>query len=156
MHRVEFYLSLPSIYFIVRTIMITFNYETDFSLPKEASVFEHWIEKIIASEGKELGEINYIFCNDEYLHRINVEYLDHDTLTDIITFDYTEGDVLSSDIFISVERVADNANDFKVSFETELLRVMAHGILHLCGYKDKTEPDSQLMRQKEEEKMAFF
>lgn len=136
--------------------MITFNYETDFSLVKEEAVFEQWIEKIIASEGKELGEINYIFCDDAYLHKINVEYLDHDTLTDIITFDYTEGDLLSSDIFISVERVADNANDFEVSFETELLRVMAHGILHLCGYKDKTEADSQLMRQKEEEKMQIF
>lgn len=136
--------------------MITFNYETDFSLVKEEAVFEQWIGKIIASEGKELGEINYIFCDDAYLHKINVEYLDHDTLTDIITFDYTEGDLLSSDIFISVERVADNANDFEVSFETELLRVMAHGILHLCGYKDKTEADSQLMRQKEEEKMQIF
>lgn len=136
--------------------MILFNYETDFLLPKQESIFQQWIEKIIASENKELGEINYIFCDDAYLHQINVEYLDHDTLTDIITFDYTEGNVLSSDIFISVERVADNANDFEVSFETELLRVMAHGILHLCGYKDKTEADSQLMRQKEEEKMQLF
>ncbi len=136
--------------------MILFNYETDFLLPKQESIFQQWIEKIIASENKELGEISYIFCDDAYLHQINVEYLDHDTLTDIITFDYTEGNVLSSDIFISVERVADNANDFEVSFETELLRVMAHGILHLCGYKDKTEADSQLMRQKEEEKMQLF
>lgn len=136
--------------------MILFNYETDFLLPKQESIFQQWIEKVIASENKELGEISYIFCDDAYLHQINVEYLDHDTLTDIITFDYTEGNVLSSDIFISVERVADNANDFEVSFETELLRVMAHGILHLCGYKDKTEADSQLMRQKEEEKMQLF
>ena len=101
-------------------------------------------------------EINYIFCDDDYLHQINVEYLNHDTLTDIITFDYTEDNVLSSDIFISIERVSDNANDFGVTFETELLRVMAHGILHLCGYKDKTEEDSQQMRKKEDEKIIFF
>lgn len=136
--------------------MISFNYETDFSLPKEELIFEQWILKIIASEGKELGEINYIFCDDNYLHQINVEYLNHDTLTDIITFDYTENEFLSSDIFISVERISDNANDFGVSFETELLRVMAHGILHLCGYKDKTEADSTIMRSKEEEKMRLF
>lgn len=136
--------------------MISFNYETDFSLPKEELIFEQWVLKIIASEGKELGEINYIFCDDNYLHQINVEYLNHDTLTDIITFDYTENEFLSSDIFISVERIADNANDFGVSFETELLRVMAHGILHLCGYKDKTETDSTIMRSKEEEKMRLF
>ena len=85
-----------------------------------------------------------------------MDYLQHDTLTDIITFDYTEEDTLFSDIFISVERVADNADDFGIAFETELLRVMAHGILHLCGYKDKTEEQSQQMRNKEEEKMALF
>lgn len=136
--------------------MITFNYEIDFELPHSEAIFQQWIEKIIVSENKELGEINYIFCDDDYLHKINVEYLEHDTLTDIITFDYTEGDILSGDIFISVERVQDNANDFEVSFQTELLRVMAHGVLHLCGYKDKSDADSLQMRAKEEEKMLFF
>lgn len=136
--------------------MITFNYEIDFELPHSEAIFQQWIEKIIVSERKELGEINYIFCDDDYLHKINVEYLEHDTLTDIITFDYTEGDILSGDIFISVERVQDNANDFEVSFQTELLRVMAHGVLHLCGYKDKSDADSLQMRTKEEEKMLFF
>ena len=135
---------------------ITFNYETDFKLPNTENTFKQWIEKIISSENKHLGEINYIFCDDDYLHQINVEYLNHDTLTDIITFDYTEDNVLSSDIFISIERVSDNANDFGVTFETELLRVMAHGILHLCRYKDKTEEDSQQMRKKEDEKIIFF
>lgn len=135
---------------------ITFNYETDFKLPNTENAFKQWIEKIILSENKHLREINYIFCDDDYLHQINVEYLNHDTLTDIITFDYTEDNVLSSDIFISIERVSDNANDFGVTFETELLRVMAHGILHLCGYKDKTEEDSQQMRKKEDEKIIFF
>ncbi|GET46067.1 rRNA maturation RNase YbeY [Capnocytophaga felis] len=136
--------------------MITFNYETDFELPKQEAVFQAWIEKIIASEEKQLGELNYIFCDDAYLHQINVQYLDHDTLTDIITFDYTEDETISGDIFISVERVADNAQDFRVDFQTELLRVMAHGVLHLCGYKDKTDAESQQMRNKEEEKMILF
>ncbi|GIJ94917.1 rRNA maturation RNase YbeY [Capnocytophaga stomatis] len=136
--------------------MITFNYETEFELPEQEAVFQSWIEKIIISEEKELGELNYIFCDDAYLHQINVQYLDHDTLTDIITFDYTEEETISGDIFISVERVADNAQDFKVDFQTELLRVMAHGVLHLCGYKDKTDAESEQMRNKEEEKMGLF
>ncbi|ATA89450.1 rRNA maturation RNase YbeY [Capnocytophaga stomatis] len=136
--------------------MITFNYETEFELPEQEAVFQSWIEKIIISEEKELGELNYIFCDDAYLHQINVQYLDHDTLTDIITFDYTEEETISGDIFISVERVADNAQDFNVDFQTELLRVMAHGVLHLCGYKDKTDAESQQMRNKEEEKMGLF
>ncbi|AWL78691.1 MULTISPECIES: rRNA maturation RNase YbeY [Capnocytophaga] len=136
--------------------MITFNYETEFELPEQETVFQAWIEKIIASEEKELGELNYIFCDDNYLHQINVQYLDHDTLTDIITFDYTEEQTISGDIFISVERVADNAKDFNVDFQTELLRVMAHGVLHLCGYKDKSDAESKQMRSKEEEKMQLF
>ncbi|WP_172915919.1 rRNA maturation RNase YbeY [Capnocytophaga canimorsus] len=136
--------------------MITFNYETEFELPEQETVFQTWIEKIIASEEKELGELNYIFCDDNYLHQINVQYLDHDTLTDIITFDYTEEQIISGDIFISVERVADNAKDFNVDFQTELLRVMAHGVLHLCGYKDKSDAESKQMRSKEEEKMRLF
>ncbi|MFJ1365021.1 rRNA maturation RNase YbeY [Capnocytophaga canimorsus] len=136
--------------------MITFNYEIEFELPEQETVFQAWIEKIIASEEKELGELNYIFCNDNYLHQINVQYLDHDTLTDIITFDYTQEQIISGDIFISVERVADNAKDFDVDFQTELLRVMAHGVLHLCGYKDKSDAESKQMRSKEEEKMRLF
>ncbi|ATA77221.1 Endoribonuclease YbeY [Capnocytophaga canimorsus] len=136
--------------------MITFNYEIEFELPEQETVFQAWIEKIIASEQKELGELNYIFCDDNYLHQINVQYLDHDTLTDIITFDYTQEQTISGDIFISVERVADNAQDFNVDFQTELLRVMAHGVLHLCGYKDKSDAESKQMRSKEEEKMRLF
>ncbi|UGS21078.1 rRNA maturation RNase YbeY [Flavobacterium cyclinae] len=135
--------------------MISFNYETDFELDNEAQ-YEDWISRIIESEGFDEGEINYIFCDDEYLHKINVEYLDHDTLTDIISFDYTVGNVLQGDIFISVERVQDNANDFNVSFEEELKRVLSHGVLHYCGYKDKSIEDEALMRAKEEEKMQMF
>lgn len=135
--------------------MITFNYESEFNLENE-SVYSNWIARIIESEEYLIGEINYIFCDDEYLHAINVQYLNHDTLTDIISFDYTEGTVISGDIFISTERIRDNANDFNVSFDEELKRVMAHGVLHYCGYKDKSDSDAQLMRKKEEEKINMF
>ena len=135
--------------------MISFNYETDFELENEAH-YEDWISRIIESEGFDEGEINYIFCDDEYLHKINVEYLDHDTLTDIISFDYTVGNLIQGDIFVSIERVKDNANDFNVSFEEELKRVLSHGVLHYCGYKDKSPKDEALMRSKEEEKMQMF
>jgi len=135
--------------------MISFNYETDFELENEAQ-YEDWISRIIESEGFDEGEINYIFCDDEYLHKINVEYLDHDTLTDIISFDYTVGNLVQGDIFISIERVQDNANDFNVSFDEELKRVLSHGVLHYCGYKDKSPEDEALMRSKEEEKMKMF
>lgn len=135
--------------------MISFNYETDFELENEAQ-YEDWISRIIESEGFDEGEINYIFCDDEYLHKINVEYLDHDTLTDIISFDYTVGNLLQGDIFISIERVQDNAKDFNVSFKDELKRVLSHGVLHYCGYKDKSPKDEALMRSKEEEKMKMF
>lgn len=135
--------------------MISFNSETDFELSNESD-YASWIQNIIASENKEEGDINYIFCDDEYLHKINVEYLNHDTLTDIISFDYSEGNFLHGDIFISVERVAENAKEFNVSFENELKRVMAHGVLHYCGYKDKSVQDELLMRQKEDEKIKMF
>lgn len=135
--------------------MVIFNYETDFQLENE-SKYEEWIDAIVESEDKEPGEINYIFCDDAYLHNINMQFLEHDTLTDIISFDYCIGDLISGDIFISIERVKDNAQDFEVSFDNELLRVMAHGVLHYCGYKDKTEEDAQLMRAKEKEKMNMF
>ena len=135
--------------------MISFNYETNFELQDEAR-YEEWISEVIESEDKTEGEINYIFCDDAYLLQKNIEFLDHDTLTDIISFDYTMGNLLSGDIFISVERVKENAGDFNVSFDEELRRVMAHGILHYCGFKDKTDEDSQLMRSKEDEKIQMF
>ena len=135
--------------------MISFNYESDFTLKNEA-VFSNWIEDVITSESYVLGEVNYIFCNDEYLHKINLEFLKHDTLTDIITFDNSVGKMIYSDIFISVERVEDNAKDFKVTFEEELKRVIIHGVLHLCGYKDKSETDAALMRSKENDKIKMF
>lgn len=135
--------------------MISFNYETDFELQDEAK-YEEWLNAVIDSEDKTEGEINYIFCDDEYLLQKNIEFLEHDTLTDIISFDYTMGNLISGDIFISVERVADNAKDFNVPFDEELRRVMAHGILHYCGYKDKIDSDEKVMRAKEDEKMLMF
>ncbi|MHC5353272.1 rRNA maturation RNase YbeY [Myroides sp. LJL115] len=135
--------------------MIIFNYESDFQLFNE-NKYREWISKIISSESFIEGDISYIFCDDEYLHKINVEYLNHDTLTDIISFDYTDGDTISGDIFLSVERVMDNAKEFEVDFEQELLRVMAHGILHYCGYGDKDAEEERIMRSKEEEKIAMF
>lgn len=135
--------------------MINFHYETDFLIENPAE-YSSWIERIISSESKNSGEVNYIFCDDDYLFKINVDYLDHDTLTDIISFDYSDHLNIQGDIFISIERVKENAKEYNVPLENELRRVMAHGILHYCGYKDKTEEDSKIMRQKEEEKIALF
>lgn len=135
--------------------MISFNYEIDFNLENETE-YSSWISIVIISESKNEGEINYIFCDDNYLLELNQEYLDHDTLTDIISFDYSIGNELHGDVFISIERVRENAEEFNVSFLEELKRVMAHGVLHYCGYKDKNEKDEFIMRQKEEEKMAMF
>jgi probable rRNA maturation factor len=135
--------------------MISFNYETDFELSDEL-YYQQWLSSVILSEKKTEGEINYIFCDDEYLHKINLEYLQHDTLTDVISFDYAIGNELHGDIFISIERVADNAKDFNVAFDDELKRVMVHGLLHFCGYKDKSESDEAMMRDKEDEKILMF
>lgn len=135
--------------------MISFNYELDFKLEGE-TIYSDWLSKVINSEMRNEGEINYVFCDDNYLIEINQQYLNHDTLTDIISFDYSIGNELHGDIFISVERVRENAIDFNVDFEEELKRVLVHGVLHYCGYKDKNEEDGILMRQKEEEKMRMF
>ncbi|MCF7566752.1 rRNA maturation RNase YbeY [Sabulilitoribacter arenilitoris] len=128
--------------------MISFNYETDFLLDNEEEI-SSWVLKVISSEGFKVEEVNYVFCNDAYLHKLNVEFLNHNTLTDIISFDYSIGKIIQGDIFISTERVLENAKDFKVSFEEELHRVIIHGILHYCGYKDKTKDEIKLMRNKE-------
>tara|TARA_B100001063_G_C16571630_1_gene456185 strand:+ start:196 stop:627 length:432 start_codon:yes stop_codon:yes gene_type:complete len=135
--------------------IINFYSENDFELQEEKS-FDTWIRKVISSEEKQLGEINYIFCDDHYLYKINLKFLEHDTYTDIISFDNSEGDELNGDIFISTDRVTENAKEYNVDFSEELKRVMIHGILHLCGYGDKTESEAALMRQKEDEKIALF
>lgn len=128
--------------------MISFNYEAKFELENEQDVSQ-WISATIINEGYNEGDINYIFCDDDYLHELNVKYLDHDTLTDIISFDYCVGKELHGDIYISVERVAENAKDFRVEFFEELHRVIIHGILHYCGYKDKTDDEAKAMRSME-------
>jgi len=108
-----------------------------------------WINSVIMEEGMIIGELVYVFCNDEYLLKKNIEFLNHNTLTDVITFDYSEDKIISGDILISTERVVENAKIFNVNYLTELQRVMVHGLLHLLGYKDKIEKDANTMRKKE-------
>jgi rRNA maturation RNase YbeY len=135
--------------------VITFNSETSFTLKNQKKLVK-WIGDVISSEGFQVGEINYIFCDDSYLNKINQEFLNHDAFTDIISFDYTLGKEVGGDIFISIERVLENAEKFNEVFENELHRVMIHGILHFIGYKDKTKKDKTLMRTKEDEKIFIL
>jgi rRNA maturation RNase YbeY len=135
--------------------MVTFNYETNFKL-KDENLLEFWVDSVVLKHGFTIGEINYIFCDDAYLHKLNVEFLQHDTLTDVISFDNTLGKLVNGDIYISVERVEDNAKDFKVSFVDELHRVMIHGVLHYMGYKDKSENDIKEMRSAEDVALSEF
>jgi rRNA maturation RNase YbeY len=118
--------------------------------------YTKWLEEIILSEEKKLGEINYIFCDDEYLLKVNQDYLQHDYYTDIITFDYVKGKTISGEIFVSLQRISDNASTLSKDYEEELRRVLAHGVLHLSGYKDKTEEEEQLMRSKEDFYLAKY
>ncbi len=132
-----------------------FSEETSFTLRNQTAISD-WIKSVIEKEGKPLRQLNFILCNDEYLLKINLEYLNHDTLTDIITFPYTDPPVIHSDIYISVERVEDNAKCFNAAFNNELHRVIIHGVLHLCGYGDKTEEEEAVMRQKEDEALKLI
>lgn len=128
--------------------MIQFFYE---NLPESVSTdYKQWLEDIILSEGKKQGEINYIFCDDEYLLKINQDYLQHDYYTDIITFDYVKGKTISGEIFVSLQRISDNSSTLSRDYEEEVRRVLAHGILHLSGYKDKTEEEEKEMRRMED------
>ena len=134
--------------------MIQFFYE---NLPETVNAdYTNWLEEIILSEEKKLGEINYIFCDDEYLLKINQDYLQHDYYTDIITFDSVKGKTISGEIFVSLQRISDNASTLSKNYEEELRRVLAHGILHLCGYKDKTEDEETEMRRKEDFYIAKY
>lgn len=128
--------------------MIVFNSEIDFELEKQEDIAS-WILQTVENEQFELGLLNYIFCSEDELLKKNIKFLNHNTLTDVISFDYTIGNLISGDIFISIDRVKENANTFKVSFEEELHRVMIHGVLHYCGYKDKSGEDIKEMRFKE-------
>ncbi len=129
--------------------MIIFNELISFEELNVDSI-KNWISKTILNENLKEGAVSYIFCDDNYLSEINIKYLNHNTLTDIISFDYTIGKIISGDIFISVERVKENAILFNTTFTDEIHRVMIHGILHYCGYNDKTKSEKTLMRSKED------
>ncbi len=129
--------------------MIEFSSQNDFVFEDETKALQ-WLNAIAKLEEYEVGELGYVFCSDDFLLDINIQYLEHDTYTDIVTFDYTEGSVLHGEMYISTDRIAENASDFGVSFDTELRRVMAHGLLHMCGYGDKTDVEINIMRAKEE------
>ena len=132
-----------------------FSEEIDYTFANSVEI-RNWIVKVIKNEKHSPGTINYIFCNDNYLLNLNLQYLEHNTLTDIITFDYSKEEVVSGDIFISIERVMENATKFNVSFEEELRRVVVHGILHLCGHGDKSEQQKNLMRKMEDKYLKIF
>ena len=129
--------------------MVSFFYQNNFKVRNELSL-EKWIKFIEDQELKEAGELNFILCEDNYLLDMNVKYLKHNTLTDVITFDYTIDNIISGDVYISIERVQENASDLDLHLLDELNRVMVHGVLHLCGYKDKTDEELSLMRSKED------
>lgn len=133
--------------------MIEFYSENQFTLPQEREI-STWISEEIKARNFEEGEVTYIFCDDAYLHKLNVQFLNHDTLTDIISFDNSLGNLINGEIYISTERVAENAKEFETGFTDELHRVMIHGILHFCGLKDKTEAELERMRAAENKTLA--
>ena len=122
----------------------------------EAEKVKLWVSEVVVRRGKQVGNINYLFCDDEYLLGVNQQYLDHDTYTDIITFDYVAGGLLSGDIMISIDRVGENAVKFGVPFEHELHRVIIHGVLHLLGQGDKSDSEAAEMRRQEEEALSLW
>jgi rRNA maturation RNase YbeY len=124
--------------------------------PMKRRKIAQWIKQIAAGYGKKVGEISYIFCSDSKILAVNLEYLQHDYFTDIITFDYSENDTLSGDLFISLETVKSNAEKFGVDYEEELQRVIIHGILHLCGQNDKSPKERAIMTQKEDAALALL
>lgn len=136
--------------------MVNVFYEDTKTLDKTPEFFDLWFGKICHTEGKLLGDVSVVFCSDTYLLELNKRHLQHDFFTDIITFDYSEGDRVTGDLFVSVDRVYENADAYNVSRETELNRVSVHGILHLLGYKDKTPQEVTVMREKENEALALL
>lgn len=129
--------------------------DIDFEL-LEAQKVKKWITEVVQRRQKRVGNISYLFCDDEYLLGVNQQYLNHDTYTDIITFDYVAADLISGDIMISVDRVGENAEKFAVSFEQELHRVIIHGVLHLLGQGDKSDAEAAEMRRQEEEALVLW
>ena len=136
--------------------MIDFSFEKYEVLDFNSELFSFWLVDVIKTEELLCGDINLVFVSDEDLLVMNQQYLNHDYFTDIITFDYTEDNVVSGDLFISVDRVKDNASVNNVDFMNELMRVMVHGVLHLCGYNDKTVVESKIMREKENYYLCNF
>ena len=136
--------------------MIDIAYESTSDLGLSAETLSTWISKVVDKEGFELAEIALIFCSDDYLLKVNQDFLEHDFYTDIITFDYCEDKLISGDLFISIERVIENAQEYNVTFKQELHRVIIHGVLHLCGYGDKTTAEETIMRQKETESLLLM
>jgi rRNA maturation RNase YbeY len=135
--------------------MIEFQYLIDFELVNTVK-YTRWLNALVAAEGKLTGEVTYIFTHDEYVRRLNSQYLNHDYYTDILTFDNSSGNLLEGDIYISIDRVRENCEKFSESFNLELLRVMAHGLLHMMGYNDKTEAQIMAMKEKEEWAITMF
>ncbi|WP_417428068.1 rRNA maturation RNase YbeY [Halpernia sp.] len=135
--------------------MIQFFFENIDSIEISEKI-SPWLINLIKSENKKEGEISYIFADDDYILKVNQNYLKHDFYTDVITFDYVKGKTISGDIFVSLPRISDNAKLLNKNFETEFLRVLAHGILHLCGYKDKSEEEISVMRNKEDYYLNLF
>jgi probable rRNA maturation factor len=135
---------------------ITFQNQQIAFVLKDKPALKTWIEKVITHETRKLGQLNFVFTSDEEILQSNIHFLKHNTYTDIITFDYCEGNTINGDILISVERVKENAGKFGVRADEELKRVMIHGVLHLCGYKDKSKKDSELMRKKENESLKLL
>ena len=134
---------------------ISFHSVGKFSLNNE-SVVEACINTLAKEESRKVGDITFVFCDDNYLHKINLEFLDHDTYTDVVTFDYSFGNELVSEIYISTERVEENAKKYSETFENEIHRVMIHGVLHLCGYKDKLSEEKKIMRDKENHYLSLL
>lgn len=135
--------------------MIHFFFESIEPTPID-QIIEHWLKQVISNERKKVGDINYILCDDDYLLKINQDYLQHDYYTDIITFDYVKGSTINGDIFVSLSRISDNASTLSKSYDEEFRRVLVHGVLHLCGYKDKTEQEASEMRNKEDEYLNLW
>jgi probable rRNA maturation factor len=134
---------------------VRFFYELEFKVTRPRKTIK-WIEAVVNLEKRLCGEINYIFCSDKYLHGLNRQFLKHDTLTDIISFDSSHGKVLSGEIYISVDRIKENAKEFQTNDADELRRVMIHGVLHFCGYKDKQKTEKTAMRKKEEAYLSLW
>ena len=134
---------------------ISFHSVGKFSLDNESDI-EVFINTLAQEESRKVGDITFIFCDDTYLHKINLEFLDHDTYTDVVTFDYSVGNELISEIYISTERVKENAKKYRETFQNEIRRVMIHGVLHLCGYTDKLTEDKRIMRDKENHYLSLL